>query len=175
MKTIVLYTSGTGFTKDYGEWFAKQLSCEVYPLADLNAEQLQEYDLIVYGGWIEGGVIQGLQDVKDKCSEKQQLMVFAVGALPTRNNVAPYLKQKNNLGKVPFAYLEGGFRYASLSEGKKRALHLYKAVLESRNKETITEQEYFFIHNIGRSFNHTDLESALEFLSTVKEYQGKNP
>ena len=171
MNTAIIYTSNTGFTKTYAEWFAGQLGCEARPLEGLAAGKLAEFDLVVYGGWVEGGKINGLADMQAMLSDGQNLMVYAVGALPTRSTIEPYLMKKNGITKVQFAYLEGGFRYEDLSEGKKMALNMYKDILTARKQDTITEQERFFIHNIGRSFDHSDLEPALKFLAAIREAQ----
>ena len=63
MKTIVVYTSKTGSTKRYAEAIAARLQCEAKPAKTVNAEELQTYDRVVYGGWIFANKISGLSRV----------------------------------------------------------------------------------------------------------------
>lgn len=73
MRTIILYESQTGSTKKYAEDIARAVSADVFPLKKFKLKKLKDYDTIVFGGWVMGGAIQGLNkfltvydDIKDK-------------------------------------------------------------------------------------------------------------
>ena len=38
MKTLVIYTSQTGFTKRYAEWISEELNADIYDLKDVKRE-----------------------------------------------------------------------------------------------------------------------------------------
>ena len=80
MSTIVVYQSETGFTKKYAEWIAEELGCEVVPFKKTNATKLQGYDKVIYGGWLMGGMIVGVEKVRE--FGLKELIVFATGASP---------------------------------------------------------------------------------------------
>ena len=56
-KSIVIYTSKRGSTRQYAEWIAEDLGCEALPLSDAKGMDLHEYDCVIYGGWIRGSGI----------------------------------------------------------------------------------------------------------------------
>ena len=64
MKIIVVYKSGTGFTKKYANWIAEALNCEAVQLKKVNLNELTNYDVVVYGGWIMAGMVSGYDKIK---------------------------------------------------------------------------------------------------------------
>lgn len=64
-RSIVIYSSITGFARTYAQWIAEELDADLYTLADLipavknGSVRLANYDLIVYGGGVRMGVIRG--------------------------------------------------------------------------------------------------------------------
>ena len=60
MKSIIIYSSQTGFTKRYAEWLAQELEADVITIAEEKKqgnEYFDEADEIIYGGWAMGGKI----------------------------------------------------------------------------------------------------------------------
>ena len=120
-KSIVIYTSKRGSTRQYAEWIAEDLGCEALPLSDAleHGTDLHEYDCIIYGGWIRGS---GIVDF-DKFARlldadlMKRLIVFGTGvADETAENYAQVwgysigkIDPKNENGAI--LYILGG-RYA---------------------------------------------------------------
>ena len=60
MKTLIIYTSQTGFTKKYSQWLADEMKADIYDLKDAkkkDAAFFDAYDAIVYAGWIMAGKV----------------------------------------------------------------------------------------------------------------------
>ena len=80
MKTLVVYTSQTGFTKKYSQWLADKMSADIYDLKDAKkkgASFFEQYDAIVYAGWIMAGKVVKLnwflskaENLKNKLEER---------------------------------------------------------------------------------------------------------
>ena len=104
MKILVTYQSKTGFTKKYAEWISNELNTEIKDIK--NVDNLNEYDLIIHGGWIFGGMIMGLDKIK-KLNPKK-LIVFGVGYTPKDKVNIEDMTKLNNLGNTPLFYYEGG-------------------------------------------------------------------
>ena len=73
MKSIVIYKSKYGSTKQYALWIAEELGCEAVDAKQVKADDLLEYDNIVYGGGLYAEVINGvtiitknIENLKDK-------------------------------------------------------------------------------------------------------------
>ena len=73
MKTIIIYESGTGFTEQYAKWISEALDCECKKLKKVSPSELKEFDRIIFGGWIMGGGIMGLEKIR---SIKKPFAVF---------------------------------------------------------------------------------------------------
>ena len=103
MKAIVTYNSKTGFTQKYAEWIAEALNCKALSAAEL--KNVSEYDLVIHGGWIMGGMISGFENIKKLNPHK--LVAFGVGFTKDDNYVAT-VKETNHTGDIPTCYFQGG-------------------------------------------------------------------
>ncbi|MBO4383232.1 MAG: hypothetical protein J5847_03970 [Clostridia bacterium] len=171
MLTAVVFTGNTGFTEKYANWVANQLKCDLFRLEDVTAEDLKKYPLVVFGGWVKGGYIQGLQELQGKVRGKY--IVFAVGALPKRDGDAARFKEKNGLQDIPTFYFEGGLRWYRLTEGQKAALLMYKETLQSFDYRKLSANERFFLNNIGRTFDHSSLDGVSELTDFLESERGQ--
>jgi menaquinone-dependent protoporphyrinogen IX oxidase len=96
MKTLILYTSKTGNTKVYAEDIAKKVQADVAPLRGYKAKKMAAYDTVVFGGWVEGGTIKGLDKFLSNYSliEKKNVIVFSVGmSVPSPDGRALLIEQ----------------------------------------------------------------------------------
>lgn len=152
MKTLVLYTSKTGNTKKYAEDLAKAVDGDVYPLGKFKPKKWVDYDTIVFGGWIMGGTIQGLNKFLQSYDliEDKNVIVFADGmGLPDANTRAQLI-DTNVLYTyhIRFYQLRGSFSFQKLSP-------LYRFLMNSSmsamlkdpsQSETSSALEYFKEH-----------------------------
>lgn len=104
MKVLVTYQSKTGFTKKYAEWISEELKCDLKELKSV--KDVNDYDLVIHGGWIMGGIIKGVKKIK-KLNPKK-LIVFGVGLTPKKNLNIDKMISDNKLEDTPFFYFEGG-------------------------------------------------------------------
>lgn len=105
MKSIVIYSSKRGSTKQYAEWIHEDLSkvcdCEIFSYADSKNINLYEYDLIVYGGWIRGSGIVDFDNLSKRLDGEllDKMILFGVGiANQTAENYAQVWSL--NIGKI---------------------------------------------------------------------------
>lgn len=151
MKTIVLYESATGFTKQYAEWIAEALGCESKPLKQVTPDQCKAYDQVVFGGWVMANTISGLSKLKMICASPAG--VFAVGATPSYDGIASGIEKQNQLEGIPFFYLEGGFHFDQLGFLQKLMLKMLKKAISK--KANRSQQEKFMSQALGTTFDHT--------------------
>lgn len=104
MKVLVTYQSKTGFTKKYAEWISEELKCELKELK--NVKDVNDYDLVIHGGWIMGGVIKGVKKIKKL--DPKKLIAFGVGLTPKKSLNTDKMIKDNKLEDTPFFYFEGG-------------------------------------------------------------------
>ena len=65
MKTAVIFTSQTGFTRKYAEWIAQALQADLFELPEARKTDLSVYDGLIYGGWVSAGSVQGLSRFRE--------------------------------------------------------------------------------------------------------------
>lgn len=170
MIIAVVYESETGFTKKYAEWISAELQCDCIPAKEATAERLKKYPFVLYGGWVQGGAVQGLREAREKF--RGRYAAFAVGMQPKSEDVLDFLRKRNQLPEdVELFYMEGGMKPHALTKGRTHALELYKKTLCMGNDESRTAQQKFFLDNIGREFDHSDRNTiwpAVDFAEAMK-------
>ena len=84
MKILVTYKSKTEFTKRYAEIIAKEVQGDLVDFSKVTPEKMSEYDVIVYGGGLYAGMINGFKKAKEMFAKSsvKKLVVFATGATP---------------------------------------------------------------------------------------------
>lgn len=136
-KTVVVYRSGSGFTKNYATWLSEDLHCDLRLSKETKVSDLMDYDTIIYGGGLYAIGISGLKLITknyEKLKDKK-IIVFAVGASPVREETTEEVRRANIpanlLDKINFFYLRGGFNYNKLSPINKILMKLRKLQLKS--------------------------------------------
>jgi len=120
MNTIVVYKSKTGFVRNYAEWFAEELSADIFEVSKVNINMITKYDTLVYGGSLHAAGINGVKFITknfDKLKDKK-LVVFASGASLSSEKVIKEVVTNNFTSdqqkSIEFFYLRGGFNYNKL-------------------------------------------------------------
>ncbi|MEG1858758.1 MAG: flavodoxin domain-containing protein [Christensenellaceae bacterium] len=164
--TIVIYKSEYGATKQYAQWIAQQLSCELKDEKEAKKEKdLSKYDTIIYGGGIYAGGIKGVkimtknfQTIKNK-----KLIVFTVGLTPIEAKDIYDGVEKSNFTKemresIKIYHLLGSIDYAKLS-----GVHamMMKAANKMLRKKEGMEQA-------GKSRDFVNVQSASPLVEFAK-------
>lgn len=153
LKTIVIYQSSTGFTKQYAQWIAEELSCEAIELAKVTGKLIEDNDRIIFGGWIMGNMINGLDKIR-KMNPKE-LVIFAVGSTPQEIINVEEIKSINHINSdESFYYMVGGFRFEKLNFMVRGMLKALKK--QDEKKENKTAQEQYMADKLGTSFDLSD-------------------
>lgn len=164
MKILVLYTSVTGFTQKYAHWIGEALKAEVKEAKKINQTEIERYDCIIYGGWIMGNMIMGLDKIVKMNPKK--LYVFAVGSSKEDEKLIKTIKEQNKLGDTPTYYFEGGFKFDELGFFKKLILKtIKKSVAKKENK---TPQDLYMQKVLGTSFDHSNQEYIRKLVADVR-------
>ena len=84
MKILVIYKSKTGFTQWYAEIIAREVEGELIDFKEITVDKMSEFDVVVYGGGLYAGMINGLKKAKDmfEKSSAKTFVIFATGGTP---------------------------------------------------------------------------------------------
>lgn len=120
MKTAVIYNSKTGSTKKYAEDIAARVDGDVFPLKSFKFKKmLPEYDTIIFGGWVKGSQIQGINDFLGwwDLMEKKNVIVFSCGmSFPTAEGRKSLIDANVlDLYHLRYYQLQGSFDFKKLS------------------------------------------------------------
>lgn len=143
MKTLVFYSSKTGFVKKYSEWIAEELHADILPLNKVDFATIRSYDTVIYGGGLYAGGINGIVRIKKNLPKLQgkKVIVFASGASPWSEKVLNEVRDKNftpeQQKKINFFYLRGGFDHRKLGFFDRFLMKLLKMKIMSKKKKGI--------------------------------------
>ena len=165
MKRLEEYKRSTGFTAKYAAWIAGELSCEAKELKHMKAQEIAAYDSIIFGGWIMGGMIMGLDKIQKM--DPKQLVVFAVGASSDSEELRNNLKTQNHLEQTPLFYMEGGIAFEKMSFFPKMMLKTMGKSVEK--KEVKTEEDEEMLRKFSASSDNSDIANIQPLVAFVKE------
>ena len=177
MKTLIIYTSQTGFTKKYAEWLSERMKADIYELKDVQKKEeafFNEYQAIVYGGWLMAGKTVKVNWFLQKAEgwKEKRLAVFCVGGSPNENpDVEKTLQnmltdeQKKN---IRVFYCQGGFDYEKMNTASRLAMKMFVSAL--KKKKDLTEDEKIMVKMISDSYDISDIK----YIEPIAEYlEGK--
>lgn len=138
-RSIVIYSSKRGSTKQYAEWIAEELGSDLVTFAESRNIDLRAYDLVIYGGWLRGSGIVDFDVFRKRLTRDllDKMIVFGVGI--SNETVENYkqvydinYKKISRYGKNPTLYiLSGRFDPSSLEGMDKMLIAVMKKVLIS--------------------------------------------
>lgn len=138
MRTLVAYTSQTGFTKRYAEWVAEAQGCEAVSIDEENVDA-GPYDAVVFGGWFHAASFVGSKWLRRQRAEHPDVrfVAFAVGATPSEwTDMVDEGMQRAfpspEFDGMPRFYLRGGFAYDRLSAPNKLMMKLFFKMQEKQ-------------------------------------------
>ena len=175
MKTLIIYTSQTGFTKKYAEWLSERMKADIYELKDVQKKDdafFDEYQAIVYGGWAMAGKIVKVNWFLEKADswKEKRLAVFCVGGSPNENpEVEKMLQSMLTDGQKKYIrafYCQGGFNYEKMNTASRLAMKMFVSAL--KKKKDPTEDEKIMVKMISESYDISDIK----FIEPIAEYLG---
>ena len=134
MKTIVLYKSTTGFTAKYAGWIAEELGCEARPYKGIKDSELAGYDVVIYGGWIMAGMVNGYDKIRNMNLNK--VIVFGVGMSVPSDEVVAKMVEQNRVPAEDFFYFEGGYRPEKVGFLKRMMMNMIKGKIQKKPVKT---------------------------------------
>jgi menaquinone-dependent protoporphyrinogen IX oxidase len=172
MRTLVCYTSRSGFTRTYAQWIAHSLDADLLPLKQVGRDGFADYDCIIYGGSLHAVGINGIRKIKshwDTLAEKQ-LVIFAVGATPAAADVVNIVRDANfsaeQQRQLTLFYVRGGFDYGRLSLPDRVLMTLMKwKILLKRHPD---EDEQGMLRSYAKPFDATDEAAISPMLEHVR-------
>lgn len=172
MKTIIIYKSKTGFTKQYATWISEALNCEVKSVKSVNAKELKDYDLVIFGSRVHAGFIDGLKKIKALGLKK--LVVFATGATPKEATESIEKIWNDNFTveeENPHFYFPSGLCYEKMGFFDRLIMKMVSKMMQKKKDKTDIEEG--FAHAISKSFDDSDKKYIEPLVNYVKNSDKK--
>ena len=172
MNVLVTYKSKTEFTKWYAEIIAKGLEADLAEFSEVTAEKMSGYDVIVYGGGLYAGRVNGFKKAKEMfaTSTAKKLVVFATGATP--NVVTDKVDEvwQTNLTEeeratIPHFYMQSGLCYEKMSFADKTIMKMLANMLSKKADKSKEEEGQE--QAIKSSYNSSDEKYAQPLIDFV--------
>lgn len=167
----VIYKSKYGTTKQYAEWIAKALDAKLFEKSTVKPSQLASFDIIIYGGGLYAGGIDGVELVtKNPC---KSLVVFTVGlADPAITDYSAILNKnftQTQLSKTKIFHLRGGIDYKKLGLVHKGMMGLMRKLTLKKDKSEYIDEDYEFLETYGQKVTFTDENTIKPLLAHVRK------
>lgn len=174
MKILVTYKSKTDFTKRYAEIIAKEVDGYLADFKEVTAEMMSEYEVVVYGGGLYAGMVNGLKKAKEmfEKSSAKKFMVFATGGTPNVATEEIDVVWKNNLTvdelvSISHFYMQSGICYEKMSFANRVLMKMMSNVLsKKKNKDSVEEG---FSQAIKNSYDISSKEYAAPLIKALLE------
>ncbi len=172
MKTVVLYKSRTGNTQRYAEDIARRVNGEVYPLKKGWLKKIEDADCIVFGGYVQAGIIAGLDDFLSEFERFSDvpILIFAVGmAYPTKEGRQDLITGNLlDMYHVRFYQVQGGFDLNKL--GLFNRLMMKRTLSAMAGKEDATAAERSLGDLLNRPlavYDHEKIDKIVSVINTL--------
>ena len=175
MKTIVIYKSKYGSTKQYAEWISQRLDCECVSASTVKPADLLVYDTILYGGGLYAEIIAGVTLITknlDKLKDKK-LIVYTTGITPLdcRDYYDKLVIDKNfkrcGLNGIKVFNFMGKMILDELTTAHRTAIKALKKLMG--DKPNPTDMEKLLIELCDKDGDFTDKSAICELIEYAKQ------
>ncbi len=177
MKTLIIYTSQTGFTRRYAQWLADRMNGDLLEFKDAQKKSYDfftGYDAICYGGWaMAGNIVKGKWFMGKAANWKdKRLAMFCVGGSPNDSpDIAVFLQNtltEEQKKYMKLFYCQGGFNYEKMKAPSRIVMKMFVSAL--RKKKDTTEEEKMAIEKMSSSYDVSDIK----YIEPIVEYLEAN-
>ena len=174
MKTIVVYSSKTGFTEKYARWLQQDLNCDCVDFSHRAEVSLADYQAIAFGAGVYVGRIRKLAWLKRQLPaiRGKRVAVFFTAARPPDHTDIRRVERENfqpeELRFIRPFYLQGGLNYAAMSPTDKLLMAVFRKMLKARAN---SPKEKVMLQNVQCSFDKTAPENLKELKEFLTSHQ----
>lgn len=165
MPTAIVYTSKTGFTRQYAQLLGKRLGLPVYSLVDA-LYGLDQGSPILYLGWIHASAIR---DYRKAAKNFSVCAVCGVGLCDTGTLTDQVRKVTAIPASIPLFTLQGGFDRSKLKGLDKLMISmLVKGLSSQKQRSEQDERMLALLQTDGNYVSPDNLKGVLDWYAGLK-------
>lgn len=177
-KAIVIYKSRYGFTKKYAHWIAQELGTELVEAGKIKTSDLQNYDVIIYGGGLYAGGVNGFslitksfQSIADK-----SLYLFTVGAadVSDEKNINSIRRSLSKVltpemeSKMNIFHFRGGIDYPRLSLIHRIMMSMMVKAVRKKPGSELNNEEKIMLATYGQVVDFTTISAIGDMIDHIR-------
>ncbi|CEQ09973.1 flavodoxin [[Clostridium] sordellii] len=176
-KIAVIYKTKYGSTKKYSGWIALNLDADLYEVSDIRSKHLKEYDIIIFGGGLYRGKINGINFIDDNFEklENKEVYIFTVGMENINEDRKSKIIENNlkniKLNKSRLYNFKGEFEYKNLNFIDKILMKGLKSVIEKKGIKNLTEEDKYILEGFNNKVDLSNKKSIKILIEDINKCQ----
>ena len=171
-KVAVIYKGKYGSTEKYAKWIAEETGADVFTPETCRVKELEQYDVIVFGGAVHAGGISGIDFLKKNIGKirEKKILVFTVGLNIDTEETRKELVSINLVKKLeglPCYFFPGAYNPEKVKGMDKALMKVVKKMISGGNSEEGTAEK--LLHAIEYGDDFTDRNAVKEIVEEIKK------
>lgn len=171
---IILYQSKYGATKKYADWLVEETGYDCVEIKNAKAANLQNYDVIIFGGGVYASGIAGLQFIKKNIGRlaDKKIAVFAVGASPYDEKAIMQIREmhfKDELSNISLFYCRGAWDEEKMKFADRTLCRMLQRAVAKQNPEEWESWQKALMCAAGQKCDWTDKSYLEPLLKHIEE------
>jgi len=177
MKSIVVYSSLSGFTKRYAEWISEEVGAECVSVEAVDSEKLSQYDVVVFGSHVRMSDVPHRKRFAELSKNLNKVVVFLVGGAPAGHNpLVPGIYKKIHKSipqsaSEPQFYFQGGLNLEALPADERAYLNKNLRMMKVLSVILFPAREYLL--NVVNMMSHNSDNASKESIAPLVDYLKK--
>ena len=181
MKCLVTYASKYGATKQYAQWIAQALGCDLKEIREVNGSILSRYDIIIHGGGLYAGGLSGIGTIVKYFSviSDKKIIFFSCGladpgdpenAAHIEAGVEKALKPEMR-AKITQFHLRGGIDYSKLSLTHRAMMAMLRKTMLQKGYENLRSEDRMMLDTYGKAVDFSDkntIQPLVDYIRTLE-------
>lgn len=148
-RIAIIYNSKHGTTEQYAKWIAEETGADLFEQEHCKIKELNDYDVIVYGGGIYSGGIKGLEFISKNWKRffvNKKVITFAVGITIEQESNRQQCREINFVKKLeglPCYFLPGAYDPTKVTGLDKRIIGFTKKLISDETPMGAQLLDYF--------------------------------
>ncbi len=163
--TAIVYTSGTGHTRQYALLFGERIGLPVYSLDEANS-QLSGGSPVIYLGWIHASHVKGYSKAAKRFSLRT---VCGVGLCDTGTLISEVQKATSIPEDIPLFTLQGGIDRSRLKWMDKLMISMLAKGLTAQKQRSAQDER--MLELLSEDENYVSQENLAGLLQWYREEQ----
>lgn len=175
----IIYRSKYGTTRQYAQWLATELGCDIFEARKFQLEDIEHYDTMIYGAPVYRGGVTGVKLLRTEIEifGTKHLVIFTCGMSDplvekTRRDVRDRLIKaltSDVLARIKVFYLRGAINYKTLRPHHKLMMAIMRRSVTRKDPATRTEDDRQFLATYGKSVDFTDEKAIHQIAEYVRQ------